>query len=336
MHTINNQIFTDFLNCKYKAYLKLQGKTGQRSEYEALEVSLSTEYQKRAEKHVADSGILASKRALEVESNVTLSEDNMMVDMDALVKERYSVESSQARYVPVIFNYRNKTTKKDKLLIAFGGAVIARKEGSKSEYGRLVHGDGYRNTKVHLTESLVSECNRILAEITEIRDGDTVPQFRLNKHCSVCEYQKLCHSMAIEKDDLSLLNGLGDKEITNLNRRGIFTVTQFSYTFRPRKRSKRAVKGNAKHYHSLNALALRNERIYIADRPVIPSSDVSVYLDIEGIPDRDFYYLVGVLVSDEEENNYHSFWADNSEDEERIWRSLLDMMDSIDSFTLYQ
>ncbi len=208
MHTINNQIFTDFLNCKYKAYLKLQGKTGQRSEYEALEASLSEEYQKRVQRHVADSGILASKRTLEVESNVTFREGNMVANIDALVKERHSVESSLTRYVPVIFNYRNKIIKKDKLLIAFIGAMIVRKAESKSEYGRLIHGDDYKNTKVHLTESLVSECGRMLAEITEIRDGNTIPPFRLNKHCSVCEYQKVCHSMATEKDDLTRLGRL--------------------------------------------------------------------------------------------------------------------------------
>ena len=131
MHTINNQIFTNFLNCKYKAYLKLQGKTGQRSEYESLEASLSEEYQKHAQKHVAASGILASKRTLEVTGNVTLREGNMMVDMDALVKERHSAEPSLTRHVPVIFNYRNKITKKDKLLIAFIGEVIVRKEEAK-------------------------------------------------------------------------------------------------------------------------------------------------------------------------------------------------------------
>ena len=95
------------------------------------------------------------------------------------------------------------------------------------------------------------------------------------------------------------------------------------------------LRGPPKHYHALNALALRNERIYVADRPVIPSSDVSVYLDIEGIPDRDFYYLGGVLILNGKENNYHSFWADNSENEEEIWCSFLSVMDSIDSFTLY-
>jgi hypothetical protein len=33
---ILNNIFIDFLNCEYKAYLKLDGKFGKKSEYEKL------------------------------------------------------------------------------------------------------------------------------------------------------------------------------------------------------------------------------------------------------------------------------------------------------------
>jgi predicted RecB family nuclease len=335
MRTINNQIFTDFLNCKYKAYLKLQGEAGQRSEYEALEASLSEEYQKRAQRHVADSGILVTKKTLEVASNAILRDGNIVVHIDALVKEQHSSGVSQMSYVPVMFNHRNEVTKEDKLLIGFTGEVLARRESIRPEYGRLIHGDEYGNTKVHLTESLVSECDRILAEITRIGDANAIPHFRLSKHCSICEYQEKCHSMAVEKDDLSLLSGLGDREIAGLNKRGIFTVTQFSYTFRPRKKPKRVAKRGPKHYHALNALALRNQRIYVANRPVLPSSDVSVYLDIEGVPDRDFYYLVGILVSDGEGSRYHSFWADRCEDEEEIWQSFLNTVDSLDDFTIY-
>ena len=41
---------------------------------------------------------------------------------------------------------------------------------------------------------------------------------------------------AIEKDDLSLLVNMPEKERARLNSKGIFTVTQLSYTFRPRRR----------------------------------------------------------------------------------------------------
>jgi len=44
---------------------------------------------------------------------------------------------------------------------------------------------------------------------------------------------------AIEKDDLSLLGGMSENERKKLRSKGIFTVTQLSYTFRPRRRPKR-------------------------------------------------------------------------------------------------
>ena len=43
-----------------------------------------------------------------------------------------------------------------------------------------------------------------------------------------------CRQKAEEKDDLSLLSGMTEKERRNLHDKGIFTVTQLSYTFRPR------------------------------------------------------------------------------------------------------
>ena len=61
----------------------------------------------------------------------------------------------------------------------------------------------------------------------------TAPSFRLNVHCKICEFQESCIAAAKEKDMLSLLKGLSGKEIDALNKRGIFTVTQYSYTFRP-------------------------------------------------------------------------------------------------------
>ena len=62
----------------------------------------------------------------------------------------------------------------------------------------------------------------------------TPPDLVLNRHCGQCEFQGRCHKQATEKDDLSLLGGMSAKERKKLHGKGIFTVTQLSYTFRPR------------------------------------------------------------------------------------------------------
>ena len=54
-----------------------------------------------------------------------------------------------------------------------------------------------------------------------------------------------------------------------------------------------------------------------------------IYLDVEGLPDRDFYYLIGVRVGTGEGAVQYGFWADNKEAEKRIWGEFLDVLSAI-------
>ena len=89
---------------------------------------------------------------------------------------------------------------------------------------------------------------------------------------------------------------MSQKEILALRKRGINTVTQFAYTFRPKSVGMKKNKPLKRHLHSLQALAVREKKVYVARTPELPAQTTRVYLDVEGIPDRDFYYLVGVIM----------------------------------------
>jgi predicted RecB family nuclease len=54
-----------------------------------------------------------------------------------------------------------------------------------------------------------------------------------------------------------------------------------------------------------------------------------VFLDVEGLPDRDFYYLIGVRLEGSGGAIQHSLWADNAKEEEKIWKSFLDILSKI-------
>ena len=82
-----------------------------------------------------------------------------------------------------------------------------------------------------------------------------------------------------------------EKERRKQHDKGIFTVTQLSYTFRPRRRSAPEV---MKHQHALQALAIRKKQIHILGTPALSAAGTPVYFDVEGDPDRDFYYLIGL------------------------------------------
>ena len=48
-----------------------------------------------------------------------------------------------------------------------------------------------------------------------------------------------------------------------------------------------------------------------------------VYLDVEGVPDREFYYLIGLRYRSGDHYVYRSFWADDPSKEGEMWAACL-------------
>ena len=58
--------------------------------------------------------------------------------------------------------------------------------------------------------------------------------------------------------------------------------------------------------------------------PDLPDSSVQVYLDMEGLPDAGFVYLIGMLVVQGDTRTTFSFWADGKDQEVDILQQFLD------------
>src|SRR5262249_16446923 len=140
---------------------------------------------------------------------------------------------------------------------------------------------------------------------------------------------------AVEEDNLSLMRGMGEKEIKRNARKGIFTLTQLSYTFRPRRRPKWARAAGRPHSFALQALALRENKVYINGTPELNKTPLSVYLDVEGLPDDDFYYLIGLLVDDGTTQVSHSFWADCKAEQSDLVARFLHILATLKDYTIY-
>jgi len=147
----------------------------------------------------------------------------------------------------------------------------------------------------------------------------------------VCEFQNSCLEKLIERDDLSLLTSLKSKEIIQRNNRGIFSVKQLSYTFRPKKNPYR----KRKFLPELKALAIREGKTFIQEIPDIPASRNEIFLDIEGLPDRNFYYLIGIIIKANDSEKTYSFWANNKDEEEKIFIELIGLLQTLDEFVIY-
>jgi hypothetical protein len=128
---------------------------------------------------------------------------------------------------------------------------------------------------------------------------------------------------------------MSEKERAQHRGKGIFTVTQPSYTFRPRRTPKRTKKPAKPHHFSLQALAIRERCVCIHGSPTLPECKSKVYLDIEGLPDRDFYYLIGALVVSDESESFHSFWADTKSDEASIFCQFAETISLLTDFCVF-
>jgi predicted RecB family nuclease len=232
------------------------------------------------------------------------------------------------QFVPHRFEFANKLTKNSRLSLAFDALVFSEAGGCEISLGIITHGVGHATVKVKLS-SLVREVHKRIKDITLLLADNSPPDLVLNRHCGQCEFQARCRKEATEKNELSLLSGMSEKERKKLHGRGIFTVTQLSYTFRPRRR-RRELRGKAeKFHHSLRALAIRENKIHAVDLLDPKLDGTPVYLDVEGLPDRDFYYLIGVRVGTGHCAVQYGFWADDEDGEKQIWNEFLTLLMAI-------
>lgn len=249
------------------------------------------------------------------------------------IVERTPLEASgkPVQFIPIRFIYTNRINRDDKLLLAFDALVLSEVLGREVGLGRIIHGDDHVTLKVKIS-ALAREVRKRIEEIAVLLSSASPPDLVLNRHCAECEFRDGCGQKAIEKDDLSLLSAMTEKERSRHRSKGIFTVNQLSYTFRPRRTPKRA-RNNAKpHYLALQALSIRENRIHIHGNPLLPEAKSRIYLDIEGLPDSDFYYLIGALVASDDQETFHGFWADQRSDEPIIFTQFVETVCQLDDF----
>jgi predicted RecB family nuclease len=343
---ITSEVLKGYLNCKYKGHLKQVGEHGNRSEYEAMLMERGEAIRRRAtdkilsrhgEDEVARNVLLTVatlERGPQFVLNAALEDEGVSLHFDGLKRVDGPSKLGDFHYIPMLFHEGESVPKAQKRLLEVYGLLLSRVQGRTPACGMVWHGKECKAAQVRLsTDSRKTE--QILRELQQMRTG-AQPRPLLNEHCQVCEFRRRCHEQAVREDNLSLLRGMGEKEVKSLARRGILTLTQLAHTFRPRRKGKRAVRKAHHRYHALQALAIRDKRVYVFGTPELPNSPVKIYLDIEGVPDEGFVYLIGMVIARQDGTEEHfSFWADTQEQERTIFEKLLAEVSRYDDFRVY-
>jgi predicted RecB family nuclease len=337
---ITRDVLESYLHCKVKGHLKLASQQGTKCDYEVLLAKLRDEARQQAIDKILEShpeeqvarGITVTIAVLERGSqfilDALLEDDPLSLRVDGLKRVEGASKLGEYHYIPVLFHPGRKARKEQKLLLEVYGLLLAELQGQAPACGVIWHGKEFRPTKVRLTLGH-GKAERIVRDLKGMACAEGPPVLLLNDHCHVCEFRERCHAQAVEEDNLSLLLGMEEKQIKAYNRKGFFTITQISHTFRYRKPRKRAKTHAYPHYYSLQARAIRTGIVHIHGTPSLPKTETRVYLDIEGIPDRDFYYLIGVLVERDQSVSCHSFWADDEEEQDSLFIRLAELVGSL-------
>src|SRR5262249_40353093 len=216
----------------------------------------------------------------------------LSVRFDALKRADGASKVGDHHYLPVLHVHGDKVGKRQKLLLATLGLLLDGVQGLRPSVGLVARGAEGRLGKVKLDAKLYRQAEQVLDELKRLQVGGESPKLALNKHCQVCEFRKQCHEEAVKADDISLLSGVGEKELRRYNRKGIFTLTQLACTFRPRKRGKRVKQTGHPHYAALQALAIREKKVHVYGTPELPRKPVQVFLDAQGTEGGSFIYLL--------------------------------------------
>jgi predicted RecB family nuclease len=343
---ITRDVIESYLHCKTKAALKLAMEDGTKSDYEIW----STEQITRENRGATDNLIriyngrtVAEKIALtapmmktapDVILNGRFEDESLSIFIDALVRDdAISSKRRQPTYIPVLF-HGGEIRAAQKILLEIFALLISGLQHQEPTVGLVFRSDGKPKT-VRLEPGL-KIARSTLCGAKELYQGSLSPMLVLNNHCQICEFQSHCRAEAVKQDNLSLLQGIKESQITRLNRKGIFTINQLSYTFEMRRRPKRVKKIRHKHEFSLRALALREKKTFVHNSPTIAISDTRIYLDIEGTPQHGTYYLIGVITVSGGREVYEAYWAnsDSESDQRNIFAKLLDHLRQFSDFSL--
>lgn len=341
---ITSDVVVAFTQCKLKAFLLLSGTKGTPHEYISI---LDNETEKSREVHIGkiqdknpqvptySHG--AIKRGEKVLVRAVLEYADLKAYADVLT--RYQDTSSERRiiYIPTLVVATHRISKEEKLRLAFIGHVLSKLEKTIPQFGIIV-GSGNRVYRIKLA-TLYKKVETILSNLkgwisVSVKEP---PPIILSRHCQYCHYNIECENRAKEQDHLSLLDGISTPTlIRKYQRKGIFTVNQLSYLYRPRRKKRRARNPpSVRHSLELQALVIRTGMIYLHQSPNLLRHETELFLDIEGIPDTKSFYLIGILICQGDHSSYFPFWSDKTEDEAQIWAEAIKTLNKYPDCPIY-
>ena len=345
---ITNRVVAAYLKCTYKAYLLLRDNNGSPHDYELLMDELQAAYKPKAEETLLRRRNLESAPPISIVSLHDLKQGHPLIldciiettsfrfHFDGLKKVDGKSALGPFHYIPIMFCHDDKIREQHRLMSAFGALCIHQIQQRTPEIAITISGPRYKESTFQIAKRC-DRMSRVKDHLLSLCNGNDESRVRLNEHCSVCEFHQRCATEAKTNDDLSQLRGITDSQLTAYRSRGIFTVNQLSYTFRPRRSLLANPPISLPHYPALKALAVETNTTYFFDCFSLPTPPVQIFLDLEGDLNSRKVYLIGVKIVNDQTTANNYFWASEEGEFTFIFDKFLELFrrHSPDDFVLF-
>ncbi len=163
---ITVEIVDDFLNCRLKAYLRLAGQQGVKSDYEAMQIGIRQQVRQTATQKIRnrynDNAIAIGtpvtyaglKDGTEFLLDAKLNDDCYLMDFDGLKKVDGSSDLGTFHYVPVLFAGAPRIRQSHRYFLEVLGLVLSSAQGKTPGSGIVYHGHECEATTVRFPTDL--------------------------------------------------------------------------------------------------------------------------------------------------------------------------------------
>jgi predicted RecB family nuclease len=334
----------NYIHCPYKFHLVRQDNTTELSDYEKL-LSMQREATKKivlekAAKSCNESEMYQSvecteltlRNAPSVLVDVTVLYSGISFILDGLVRTK-GFSLSGTAYAPILIHGGYCIHKEQKLALAITALILADVQGALTCRGTIFYGPQASVSTISISGQ-IDDARCILKKIR--RDLHEKPKLFLNSDCNSCRFHANCRKKAEDGDDICLIRGINTIELNRYRKKGILTISQLAYTFRPRK--SKTHEDNflqQRRQFALQARAIKDKKIYLFGATVLPETTNRIYLDIESLPDEGYCYLIGFNVCDGNTEQYFSFWAVSRDDEPRMLNEFISFMNGYEDYQIF-
>lgn len=226
---ITSELLEAYLACTTKCYLRSKGEVGSGNTYATWNRMRNDSYRRTGIGRLAgaSSHELAGTRIdpsrlkkarWQLAFDQVLQAENLEAHIHAIQRSPADRKERSSEFTPIRFSHVNKPSRANRIAAGFDALVLSKIVGQPIDVAQITHGEIWSNTKVR-TAALLRELTKIIGELRTLLAAASPPDLVLNRHCPECEFRDRCRKEAIEKDDLSLLAGMTDKERVRLNRR---------------------------------------------------------------------------------------------------------------------